>query len=518
MSLTTTAVTLSAAGDDIEQEEDQHFMKVIQSLLPAHYDFEIQKTIGRLRKLKARRVALQMPEGLLLFATSLVTLFEQFTYPPETENALECVVMGDVTYGACCVDDFTANALGCDVLVHYGHSCLVPIQETSLVHCLYVFVSIQFDLQHALASIRRAFPLRSQSTKDFENPCSPSVQPSSTEVEPLHLVATIQFASSLGPLHDKLQLEGYTPLTAQSKPLSAGELLGCTSPRLPEYKGQGQVVYIGDGRFHLEAMMLANPDWTRADRFFRYDPYTRELTREQYAHSRTMRQRCNAIMEARRIFFSSRPSSSSSLSSPPVTIGLVWGTLGRQGNPAVVQTLKRRAEAVGIEVVVIMMSELNPSRLKAMALPVWIQTSCPRLSIDWGHEVGGGVPVLSPYEAVLALLPSVLFHKQCPGWMLNVLRDEKVEGEFNEVEVQVELEGRVEDSKREELLLPKHQDYPMDFYAFQSLGPWTPNHRPTTRTTKIPHQTGAGWKERLAAKRLARQQQRDVGHVVEIDK
>ena len=38
----------------------------------------------------------------------------------------ECdtVIMGDVTYGACCVDDFTARALGCDMMVHYGHSCL----------------------------------------------------------------------------------------------------------------------------------------------------------------------------------------------------------------------------------------------------------------------------------------------------------------------------------------------------------------------------------------------------------
>jgi len=35
-----------------------------------------------------------------------------------------CIVMGDITYGACCVDDFTARALDVDLLVHYGHSCL----------------------------------------------------------------------------------------------------------------------------------------------------------------------------------------------------------------------------------------------------------------------------------------------------------------------------------------------------------------------------------------------------------
>lgn len=39
------------------------------------------------------------------------------------------MVMGDVTYGACCVDDFTARALGADFLVHYGHSCLGIVDQ-----------------------------------------------------------------------------------------------------------------------------------------------------------------------------------------------------------------------------------------------------------------------------------------------------------------------------------------------------------------------------------------------------
>lgn len=41
----------------------------------------------------------------------------------------EVMVMGDVTYGACCVDDFTARALGADFLVHYGHSCLGMVDQ-----------------------------------------------------------------------------------------------------------------------------------------------------------------------------------------------------------------------------------------------------------------------------------------------------------------------------------------------------------------------------------------------------
>ena len=64
--------------------------------------------------------------------------------------------MGDVTYGACCVDDFSARALGADFLVHYGHSCLVPTDVTSGIQCLYIFVDIKIDVDHLVASIRCA--------------------------------------------------------------------------------------------------------------------------------------------------------------------------------------------------------------------------------------------------------------------------------------------------------------------------------------------------------------------------
>lgn len=51
----------------------------------------------------------------------LLTLLHLFKFSFTNSTT---VIMGDVTYGACCVDDYTAIALGCDFLVHYGHSCL----------------------------------------------------------------------------------------------------------------------------------------------------------------------------------------------------------------------------------------------------------------------------------------------------------------------------------------------------------------------------------------------------------
>ena len=59
----------------------------------------------QVRTLKAKRVALQMPEGLTLFATTIADIIEK-------HSGAESVIMADVTYGACCVDDFSARALG----------------------------------------------------------------------------------------------------------------------------------------------------------------------------------------------------------------------------------------------------------------------------------------------------------------------------------------------------------------------------------------------------------------------
>ncbi len=61
--------------------------------------------------------------------------------------------MGDVTYGACCVDDFTAKALGCDLMVHYGHSCLGKCMIPSLN---YVLLYRKIDVQYSLVDVQIA--------------------------------------------------------------------------------------------------------------------------------------------------------------------------------------------------------------------------------------------------------------------------------------------------------------------------------------------------------------------------
>jgi 2-(3-amino-3-carboxypropyl)histidine synthase len=115
-------------------------------------------------------------------------------------------------------------------------------------------------------------------------------------------------------------------------------------------------------------------------------------------------------------------------------IGLILGTLGRQGSPKVMKYLEEQLAARNISFVRVLLSEIMPHKLALFDdVDAWIQIACPRLSIDWGYSYPK--PLLTPYEAAVVL-------EQVPKW-----DDDGQTG-----------------------------TYPMDFYAKESLGPWTPNH------------------------------------------
>lgn len=328
--------------------------------LPANYSFEVPKTVWRIRQAGATTVALQMPEGLLRYAGIIGDILRAFA------GVTDILVLGDVTYGACCVDDMTASCLGATFLVHYGHSCLVPVTACA-IPALYVFVHIGFDPSHLMACLVDTFP--------------PTAR--------LALTATIQFVDTVHALGPALReaFPDSPPLTPQAKPLSPGELLGCTAPPLGA-SALDALVYVGDGRFHLESAMIANPGL----RAYRYDPYAKTWTEEVYDHPRMRAERRAAIAAA----------------ATAGHWGVIQGTLGRQGSPAIIRRLTDALSAAGRSMVVVLLAELSLPKLRRLTagggIQAWVQVACPRLSIDWGEGFASlGVPLLTPYEAYVAV-------------------------------------------------------------------------------------------------------------------
>ena len=331
-----------------------------ESNLPTAYSFEIPKTIQRINNLNATHIALQMPEGLLLYATVLSDVLQRLA--PSLEQVS---ILGDVTYGACCVDDLGAQALGCQLLVHYGHSCLVPIQHT-VIPCLYVFVEITIDVPHLVECLD--LTLSKNETRPF-----------------VYLLGTIQFRHSLTEAQQLLIEKGYETNIPQAKPLSPGEVLGCTSPVLAGDKANAVVLFVADGRFHLESTLISNP---QIPLFYRYDPYAKALTDESYDHDKMKSIRYQAIERAK----------------SANVFGILLGTLGRQGNPAILSKIQKQLRSEGKKSFVMLVSEITPAKLALFdnKIDAWIQVACPRLSVDWGHFLSKQ-PVLNPYELFVCL-------------------------------------------------------------------------------------------------------------------
>ncbi|ODN04783.1 Diphthamide biosynthesis protein 1 [Orchesella cincta] len=202
-------------------DESPEVVSLVSQNLPANYDFEIGKTVWRIRKTQGcKTVALQFPEGLLIFSTRIGDILRELT-------GVDIILMGDITYGACCVDDFTASMLGADLLVHYGHSCLVPTSVASKLETIYVFVTIDFNIDTAVTAISGLIEKKIQE-KSSKKGCIELEGES--EKYPVSLVSTIQFANSLKPIKEKLEeITSACVSIPRSKPLSSGEILGCTA-------------------------------------------------------------------------------------------------------------------------------------------------------------------------------------------------------------------------------------------------------------------------------------------------
>jgi len=156
--------------------------------------------------------------------------------------------------------------------------------------------------------------------------------------------------------------------------------------------------------------MIANPKL----KAYRYDPYDQQFTAEYYDHDLMKLNRKGQIEKAR----------------SAQTFGIILSTLGRQGNPKIMENVKRMLQKQNKDYICILLSEIFPDKLALFEdVDCFIQIACPRLSIDWG--LAFEKPLLTPYEAAVLL-------QECQ-WQSDI--------------------------------------YPMDFYSYKTLGNWTNNHR-----------------------------------------
>eukprot|EP00088_Acartia_fossae_P006701 TRINITY_DN1308_c0_g1_i2.p1 TRINITY_DN1308_c0_g1~~TRINITY_DN1308_c0_g1_i2.p1 ORF type:complete len:496 (+),score=65.14 TRINITY_DN1308_c0_g1_i2:61-1488(+) len=109
--------------------------------------FELDRCEGWIKEKDLQRVALQFPDYLLKNAPAVAKGLG-------TRLSREVFILGDTSYGECCVDEVAAEHLNADGIIHFGHTCLTPSQRLPV---LYVFTIKHIDTAALGASLRKKF-------------------------------------------------------------------------------------------------------------------------------------------------------------------------------------------------------------------------------------------------------------------------------------------------------------------------------------------------------------------------
>ena len=93
---------------------------------PSVFDLEEERLKEEIRRRGAKRVLFQLPEGLKGEGPRLASIAEK-------AGAL-AIVSADPCYGACDLAVQEAESLGADLLVHCGHSEMLPQQKVPIIY------------------------------------------------------------------------------------------------------------------------------------------------------------------------------------------------------------------------------------------------------------------------------------------------------------------------------------------------------------------------------------------------
>ena len=143
--------------------------------------YEIERTIAEIRGAKWKRIALQFPDEMLPDAprvsellrnglnkappmkssdhesaqTDVTSELEGLDPASTADTEARPYILGDTSYGACCVDEIAAEHVDADVIVHYGRSCLSP---TARLPVIYVFTKQLLDVPAIIQAFIDLYP------------------------------------------------------------------------------------------------------------------------------------------------------------------------------------------------------------------------------------------------------------------------------------------------------------------------------------------------------------------------
>jgi 2-(3-amino-3-carboxypropyl)histidine synthase len=303
------------------------------------------------RKIKAtgaRRVLLQAPEGLKTKVLGIADMIEK-----EGKRGAEVIVACDPCYGACDIADQEAKALGCDLLVHIGHTEL-KLKRKTMVPVIYEELNLDYN---PVPLLKKHIKLLRPSKK-------------------ICLVTTAQYVSSIKKAMKFLESNGKKVFVGEpSTAKHPGQVLGCDySAAEPFDRIVDIFLFMGTGRFHPIglATKVKKPVLVLDFELGTLENMHRErdmLLRIRFAH----------VEKAKDM----------------QRFGILTSTKPGQEHMATAEKVRRKLKAKGKDAWILVMNEIMPSKIMGMRLECLVNCTCPRLTEDFRQFK---MPILNPED------------------------------------------------------------------------------------------------------------------------
>jgi 2-(3-amino-3-carboxypropyl)histidine synthase len=324
-----------------------------------NFDFEEERVKQEILRIGAKRVLLQLPEGLKPEGPRLAMVIEKTGAIP--------IVSADPCYGACDLATEAAEGLGIDLIVHYGHSRLL---KHELIPTIYVEARVALSVY---GIVEKALP----TLKGWNR---------------IGLATTVQHVQTLDSVRETLVRAGKTVLIGDAGRLGyPGQVIGCDYSNAKSIaKDVDAFLFVGGGRFHALGVALSTMKPTVVA-----DPYSQEVFSVDDDAERTMKQRWRSVKVAQKAKI----------------FGVLVGLKPGQRSLDQALQLKLKLETKRKVACIFAINEVIPEALSEFpTVGAYINTACPRLSVEDAQRFD--VPVLSKNE-VLVMLGEMSWEELC---------------------------------------------------------------------------------------------------------
>jgi len=295
------------------------------------FDFEEERIKQEIAKLGAKRVLLQLPEGLKPEGPRLAKIIEGTGAVP--------IISADPCYGACDLATAEAERLGIDLIIHFGHAKLVKHEQVPTV---YVEARATVTVDEA---VEKAIPLLSKYDK-------------------IGLATTVQHVQALAHVREILVRVGKTVMVGDAGRVNyAGQVSGCDYSNVRSIANDVEVfLFIGGGRFHALGVALSTSKPTIIA-----DPYEKRAYSIDEEAQKILKQRWACVEEARRA----------------TTFGVLIGLKLGQKHLDDALKIKEMVEKNGKTAFLFAIREIVPEALMEFpSVDAYVNTACPRISLD----------------------------------------------------------------------------------------------------------------------------------------